>query len=56
MGSSVETTENVQNTTIIVVGAGYGGLTAAIELRRKGANVQVFESTKALTEQGPFLP
>ena len=37
---------------VIVVGAGFGGLTAAIEMRRKGANVTVFESTKRLTEQG----
>ncbi|KAI1619181.1 hypothetical protein EDD37DRAFT_545733, partial [Exophiala viscosa] len=39
----------------IVVGAGYGGLTSAIELRRKGVNVMVFESTKALTEQGDTI-
>ncbi|KAF2461167.1 hypothetical protein BDY21DRAFT_279617 [Lineolata rhizophorae] len=40
---------------IIVVGAGFGGLTAAIELRRKGASVRVFESTKKLTEQGDTI-
>lgn len=43
---------NLDDVSVIVVGAGYGGLTSAIELRRKGANVLVFESTKALTEQG----
>lgn len=39
---------------IIVVGAGYGGLTAAIELKRKGANVRVFEATKQLKNQGSY--
>jgi len=43
---------NLENVTVIVVGAGYGGLTTAIELKRKGANVLVFESTKRITEQG----
>ncbi|KAK6369505.1 hypothetical protein LTS17_009411 [Exophiala oligosperma] len=43
---------NLKNATIVVVGAGYGGLTTAIELRRKGASVRVYESTKALSEQG----
>ena len=43
---------NLRDVTIIVVGAGFGGLAAAIELRRKGATVLVFESTKKLTEQG----
>ena len=42
----------LEDVKVIVVGAGYGGLTAAIELRRKGANVLIFESTKTLTEQG----
>lgn len=36
----------------IVVGAGYAGLTAAIELSRKGFDVEVFESAKRFTRQG----
>lgn len=39
----------------IVVGAGYAGLATAIELRRRGHEVEVFESTKALTKQGNQL-
>lgn len=36
----------------IVVGAGFGGLAAAIELARKGISVKVIESAKKLTLQG----
>ncbi|ETN40976.1 uncharacterized protein HMPREF1541_05256 [Cyphellophora europaea CBS 101466] len=46
---------NIKDVKVIVVGAGFGGLTAAIELRRKGAAVVVYESTKALTEQGDTI-
>ena len=37
---------------VIVVGAGYAGLAAAIELARKGAHVKVYESVAQLTNQG----
>lgn len=37
---------------VIVVGAGYGGMAAAIELTKKGCNVTVFESTENLTSAG----
>ena len=37
---------------IIVVGAGYAGLSTAIELTRKGFEVEVIEHTKKLTSQG----
>ena len=47
---------NLSNVSVIVVGAGFGGLTAAIELRRKGASVVVFEATAVLTEQGSLPP
>ncbi|EXJ68172.1 uncharacterized protein A1O5_08787 [Cladophialophora psammophila CBS 110553] len=46
---------NLDNVSVIIVGAGFGGLTTAIELRRKGASVLVFESTKTLTEQGDTI-
>jgi len=41
---------------IIVVGAGYGGLATAIELTRKGFEVEVFEAVKQLTTQGLEYP
>ncbi|QPC60721.1 hypothetical protein HYE67_002952 [Fusarium culmorum] len=39
----------------IVVGAGYGGLAAAIELRLNGHDVEVIEATKNLTLKGDTL-
>jgi flavin-dependent dehydrogenase len=36
----------------LVVGAGYGGLAAAIELKRKGFEVEVVESVRELSTQG----
>ncbi|KEF51088.1 uncharacterized protein A1O9_12870, partial [Exophiala aquamarina CBS 119918] len=40
---------------IIVVGAGYAGLTAAIECVRHGMHVTIFESTSKLTLQGDII-
>src|SRR5690349_19254333 len=37
---------------VIVVGAGIGGLTAAIALRQRGIDVEVFERSRELTEIG----
>lgn len=37
---------------IIVVGAGYAGLAAAIELTRKGFEVQVIETANNMTTRG----
>lgn len=45
-------TPNPQKGRFIIVGAGYAGLTAAIELRRRGHDVEVFEATKKITKQG----
>ncbi|KAJ3545772.1 hypothetical protein NM208_g2352 [Fusarium decemcellulare] len=39
----------------IVVGAGYAGLAAAIELAKRGHAVEVFESTRDLTNQGDVI-
>lgn len=37
---------------LLVVGAGYGGLAAAIELKRKGFEVEIIESVRELSTQG----
>ncbi|KAH8650770.1 hypothetical protein BGZ61DRAFT_375462 [Ilyonectria robusta] len=39
----------------IVVGAGYAGLAASIELAKRGYAVEVFESTRDLTNQGDVI-
>jgi monoamine oxidase len=39
----------------IVIGAGFGGLSSAIELARLGATVQLFESSPDLKRQGERL-
>lgn len=38
--------------SFIIVGAGYGGIATAIELARKGLEVEVYETVKELTQQG----
>lgn len=43
MDSLRNTSENT-GVKVIVVGAGFGGLSAAIECIRKGHNVEVFEA------------
>ncbi len=40
----------------IIIGAGYAGLAAAIELARNGIKVRVFESVSKLTNQGIWVP
>ncbi|MBT8170585.1 FAD-dependent monooxygenase [Falsiruegeria litorea] len=45
----------LQDHKIIVVGAGIGGLTAALVLRARGADVTVFEQAEAITEVGAGL-
>lgn len=37
---------------LLVVGAGFAGLGAAVELQRKGFEVEVIESVKQLSTQG----
>lgn len=39
----------------LVIGAGYAGLAVAIELRRKGFEVEVVEAVKELTTQGMYV-
>ena len=40
----------------IVVGAGFGGLSAAVELARKGCKVKVLELTHTIEDKGLFVP
>src|SRR5258707_15611471 len=40
----------------IIIGAGIGGITAAIALQRAGLDVTVFERADELREAGPGLP
>ncbi|KAH7110711.1 hypothetical protein EDB81DRAFT_831495 [Dactylonectria macrodidyma] len=40
---------------ILVVGAGYAGLATAIELKRKGFEVEVIEAARELTTQGDII-
>ncbi|KIW79159.1 hypothetical protein Z517_05771 [Fonsecaea pedrosoi CBS 271.37] len=40
---------------VIVVGAGFGGLSTAISLRRVGCNVSVYELSKDLSRQGDVI-
>ena len=46
---------NDVNKTILIAGAGVGGLTAALALLRAGYDVQVFEQTRELKEVGAGL-
>ncbi len=45
----------LKDKTITIIGAGIGGLTAAIALRRQGANVTVLEQAEAISEVGAGL-
>jgi predicted oxidoreductase len=42
--------------TAIIVGAGFAGLSAAIECTLRGLKVIVYESTKQLTAVGALIP
>lgn len=41
--------------TILIAGAGIGGLTAAIALRQQGHNVKIFEQSRLATESGAAI-
>lgn len=43
---------SLQHLSVIIVGAGFGGLAAAIELRKRGAKVKVFEASENFEKQG----
>ncbi|RSL96392.1 hypothetical protein CEP52_011485 [Fusarium oligoseptatum] len=46
---------SLQHLSVIIVGAGFGGLAAAIELRQRGAKVVVFEASENFEKQGERL-
>lgn len=50
--ASLNGTEQETGLNILIVGAGIGGLTAAIALRNQGHRVQIFEQSRFATETG----
>ncbi len=46
---------DLQGKKITVIGAGIGGLTAALALHQRGANVHVLEQAEAIKEVGAGL-
>ncbi|RTE70328.1 hypothetical protein BHE90_015269 [Fusarium euwallaceae] len=46
---------SLQHLSVIIVGAGFGGLAAAIELRQRGAKVVVFEASENFEKQGDVI-
>ncbi|KAH7161079.1 hypothetical protein EDB81DRAFT_924424 [Dactylonectria macrodidyma] len=46
---------SLQNLNVIVIGAGFGGLAASIELAQRGAKVIVFESYADMKKQGDVI-
>ena len=56
--TTIPPTANLTTTTnihILIVGAGFGGLSAAIECRRKGFRVTLFEAVKELKPLGDLI-
>ena len=45
----------IEGQSIAIIGAGIGGLAAALALRLRGADVKVFEQSEALGEVGAGL-
>lgn len=45
-------TAPLQGLRVLVIGAGFGGLASAIELRKRGASVKVLESFPDMKKQG----
>jgi 2-polyprenyl-6-methoxyphenol hydroxylase-like FAD-dependent oxidoreductase len=53
--ASPNITEQKPGLKVLIVGAGIGGLTAAIALRKQGHCVQIFEQSRFATETGAAL-
>lgn len=54
-GATDGTTRQRTGIKVIVVGAGFGGLTAAIECHRQGHDVEIYESFKELKQLGDII-
>lgn len=54
-GDSSSIAENKTPLTILIAGAGIGGLTAAIALRQQGHDVKIFEQSRLATESGAAI-
>lgn len=48
-------TEHKDGLNVLIIGAGIGGLTAALALRKQGHRVQIFEQSRFATETGAAL-
>ncbi|KAL3462042.1 hypothetical protein BJX64DRAFT_277459 [Aspergillus heterothallicus] len=49
------TTSDIRPLKVLIVGAGIGGLTAAIALRKQGHEIQIFEQSQLATETGAAI-
>ena len=54
-GTSSQASDQPRPLKILIVGAGIGGLTAAIALRNHGHDVQIFEQSRLATETGAAI-
>jgi len=53
MGSiAQESSDSLKGLDVIIIGAGFGGLSSGIELRRRGASVKILESFPDMRKQG----
>jgi 2-polyprenyl-6-methoxyphenol hydroxylase-like FAD-dependent oxidoreductase len=48
-------TDKIRPLKVLIVGAGIGGLTAAIALRNQGHDIQIFEQSHLATETGAAI-
>jgi 2-polyprenyl-6-methoxyphenol hydroxylase-like FAD-dependent oxidoreductase len=54
-GTTSHASDDARPLKILIVGAGIGGLTAAIALRNQGHDIQIFEQSHLATETGAAI-
>lgn len=54
-GTTSHASDEARPLKILIVGAGIGGLTAAIALRNQGHDIQIFEQSHLATETGAAI-